>query len=173
MPNQANDRVSFRRFWTFCSEQLGSSRLQIHAQATTIQDFCGNSTCGAGSLRDIILASYKRSNCKKLDSAINFECTFDLLGETAYQLQGQHKDDLLDIELLEEIGWCINQFYASAKQNIDVHSVYATPTEFDRTSPTQPPTQGHVYSRRAKPAAYESQVYSLQNAKLKKANSQL
>ena len=109
---------SFRRFWVYCADELGSARLQVDSSATKLESFCGNQQFALPSLKEVLRASYKRSRCKNLDSRIDLDATLDVLGEAEFMLQGQSKDDLLDIELLEEVGWCINTVYA--KHNDDM-----------------------------------------------------
>ena len=67
-------------------------------------------------LRDAITLSYKRSQCHHLGANIDLIAVLDILGETAFNLQGKQSDDLLDIELLEEIAWYISERFGEALQ---------------------------------------------------------
>ena len=65
-------------------------------------------------LRVLIRQSYKRCRCYHLNARFDVNIALDILGETSYKLQGTRQDDLMDIELLEEIAWLINQHYSHA-----------------------------------------------------------
>ena len=108
---QAKKSVSFRRFWLCVAQELGSAWLRLDPKARRLQEFIASSYDPKEYLRDIITQSYKRSHCCGLDSDINLDALLDILGETAYGLRGQKRDDLFDIELLEEIGWLIGDRY--------------------------------------------------------------
>jgi hypothetical protein len=99
----------FADFWQLIASELGSSRLKINSTAQSISTFIDSSGDQKDYLRDVIKQSYKRSQCYHLRDAIDLEAVLDILGETAYALQGQHADDLMDIELLEEIAWLIGE----------------------------------------------------------------
>jgi hypothetical protein len=62
----------------------------------------------------LIQQSYKRCHCYHLKARFDVNVALDILGETSYTLQGNKEDDLMDIELLEEIAWLINQHYGQA-----------------------------------------------------------
>ena len=183
---------SFRRFWAYCADELGSARLQVDTNASKLEDFCGNQQFALSSLKEVLRASYKRSRCKNLDSRINLDATLDVLGEAAFMLQGQSKDDLLDIELLEEVGWCITTLYS--KRNDDVpeqagRAFYDEETKDLGTSTTSLRPIGvdhdrhipknNLVSERAcvnrddKTATkHKNRVVSLERAKQRRANSQ-
>ncbi|MEO0369309.1 MAG: hypothetical protein AAF197_11070 [Pseudomonadota bacterium] len=114
MTNKNSDhrhQLSFRRFWIYCAAQLGSGKLSLQHKAGTLGKFCGSTAVIPEPLGDAIRESYKRSACQNLDSRICLDSTLDVLGELAYSLKGKDQDDLLTIELLEEVGWCICQIY--------------------------------------------------------------
>ena len=90
---------------------MGNIGLAINQNAMSINEFVSPES---DFLRDIIRASYTRSRCYHLHSTININEVLDILGERAYQLNNQQSNghpsgDLLDIELLEEIAWHINE----------------------------------------------------------------
>lgn len=103
--------LEFNQFWLFIAHQLGSSRLKINAQAHDIHDFLDPSNDSREYLKSTIKESYKRSHCDNLQSAISLNKVLDILGETAYELRNNQRDDLFDIELLEEIAWHISGRY--------------------------------------------------------------
>lgn len=109
--SKAQTSVRFIDFWLFIANELGSSRLKINTQASSIHRLIDTSSDHNEFLRDAIKLSYRRSRCHHLKGAINLESVLDILGETAFELQGQQRDDLFDIELLEEIAWLISQRY--------------------------------------------------------------
>ena len=100
---------AFTDFWQVVASQLGSSKLKVNLKATSIGTFVESSGDQKDYLREVIKLSYKRSHCYHLRDTIDLEAVLDILGETAYELQGQQADDLLDIELLEEIAWLIGE----------------------------------------------------------------
>ena len=101
--------TAFADFWLLIASELGSSRLKVNPEAQSIGQFIDSSGDQKDYLREVIRQSYKRSRCYHLRDAIDIEAVLDILGETAYSLQGQQADDLLDIELLEEIAWLIGE----------------------------------------------------------------
>lgn len=133
-------------FWLFIASQLGSSRLKINAHATSIHQVLDKGSDHQQYLKNIITQSYKRGRCHHLNAAINVNHVLDVLGETAFDLQGKHCDDLFDIELLEEIAWLIGERYA---QHIEIQIL-------EPVKPTK-----------------AAQVVSLPSAKIKRANARL
>lgn len=110
-PNASADPVQFIEFWNLIATELGSSRLRINSSATTIHELIGRDSDARIYLRDAIKKSYKLSKCQHLKSPISVVAVLDVLGEAAYELQGEKADDLFDIELLEEIAWLISNRY--------------------------------------------------------------
>ena len=104
--------VTFRIFWEFIAQQLGDAWLTLNPSAHKVSELVSLSYDPKEYLKQVIVQSYKRSACKNLDSPINLAEVLDVLGETAYSLQGERRDDLFDIELLEEIAWHISDRYA-------------------------------------------------------------
>lgn len=102
----------FIEFWLHVASELGTSRLHINKSAKSIKNVIHPNSDAPTYLHDAIKKSYKFSQCQHLTSPINLESVLDILGETAYVLQGEQADDLLDIELLEEIAWVIGSRYA-------------------------------------------------------------
>jgi hypothetical protein len=98
-------------FWLRVANELGTSRLRIDKLANSIHQFLDKDSDSKLYLRDLIKKSYKLSRCQHLASPISLEVVLDLLGETAHKLRGDQRDDLFDIELLEEIAWHINDRY--------------------------------------------------------------
>ena len=146
------DPIQFIEFWSLIASELGSSRLRINADATTIHELISQDSDARVYLRDAIKKSYKLSKCQHLRSPISVIAVLDVLGETAYELQGEKADDLFDIELLEEIAWHISHRYPP-------HSF----TEQHANSDAQTLITG-----KAKPA----QVVSFPNYKTRRANRQ-
>jgi hypothetical protein len=72
----------------------------------------------------LIQQSYKRCRCYHLNARFDVNVALDILGETSYTLQGNKEDDLMDIELLEEIAWLINQHYGQAIEMPDSMLAY-------------------------------------------------
>ena len=108
---KATGIVSFIRFWQYCERHLGSAKLQLDTQANNLQNLCGDGTFALDPIKPIIRKSFKASHCQRLQDPICLNSTLDILGEIAFTLRDSERDDLLDIELLEEIGWCICQLY--------------------------------------------------------------
>ena len=104
--------VSFVEFWRFIAKSLGDSRLRIRKQAHSIESFFAPNSDHREFLRDVIITSYFESGCRGLDDDVDMNVVLDVMGEAAYELQGRNKDDLLDIELLEEIAYLIQQKYS-------------------------------------------------------------
>ena len=105
------DPLEFKEFWTYIGRELGNSRLRINPKAKDIHNFIDPSNDAKEYLKHAIKESYKRSDCTNLRSKINVNLILDILGETAYKLRSNHRDDLFDIELLEEIAWHISDRY--------------------------------------------------------------
>lgn len=103
--------VSFVNFWRFIAKSLGDSRLRIRNEADSIETLLASNSDHREFLREVIITSYFESNCCSIDDLIDMNTTLDVMGEAAYQLQGRNKDDLMDIELLEEIAYLIQQQY--------------------------------------------------------------
>ena len=103
--------IRFFDFWHLVANELGTSRLRINPSAKTIHEFLDRDSDAREYLQAAIRKSYKLSRCQHLASPISIDCVLDILGETAYALQGDQRDDLFDIELLEEIAWHISNRY--------------------------------------------------------------
>ena len=110
--------VHFDAFWRRVGEDLGNSRIRIFDSAKTIHEFVDKDSDCKSYLLELIKKSYKLSKCKHLGSPLALDLVLDLLGETAYQLQGDQTDDLFDIELLEEIAWHISSRYTAQISSI-------------------------------------------------------
>jgi len=109
--NLNKNALSFIGFWQLVASELGSSRLKINDKTNSIQHLVDCNSDPKDYLKKAIQQSYKRSNCHHLRDTVDLNAVLDVLGETAYTLQNQHADDLLDIELLEEIAWLISERY--------------------------------------------------------------
>jgi len=107
----SNATVSFRSFWQYIAQELGDAWLGLNAEAHNLKEFIELSYDPKEYMRQVIMQSYKRSGCCGLDSEISVDAVLDILGEIAFSLRGERRDDLFDIELLEEIAWHIgNRF---------------------------------------------------------------
>ena len=104
--------VGFSEFWLLIASELGNSRLKVDVGAESIKYFLDAESDHKDFLRKIIHQSYKRCHCYHLKARFDVNIALDILGETNYKLQGSKEDDLLDIELLEEIAWLVNQHYS-------------------------------------------------------------
>lgn len=151
--------VSFLDFWLLIGEQLGNAKLKINAKAGNIHQLIDKSSDHTQQLREVIMQSYKRSRCYHLGAPIDLIAVLDILGETAYQLHGQELDDLLDIELLEEIAWCISERFASLIEP-EIEAYYA-------------PMQSLRADRSRQNQQHVAEVISLPRVKIKRANRQL
>jgi len=107
-----SEQIEFIEFWCYIAHELGSSRLTINHSASSIHKLIDCNSDSKEYLRQAIKESYKQSHCSHLRAPINIEAVLDILGETAYALRGDQRDDLFDIELLEEIAWYINSRYS-------------------------------------------------------------
>ena len=103
--------IKFIEFWRFIAKELGDSQCLLNPQANRIKDFLDSDNDYRSFFKDVVAQSYVRCSCHHLKDTIDVNVVLDVLGETAYSLQGAHADDLLDIELLEEICWLICQQY--------------------------------------------------------------
>ena len=106
-----SETVEFRVFWEFIAAQLGDAWLSLNPQATRLNNLIEISYDPKDYLRQVIIQSYKKSKCNHLNSPICLNVLLDILGETAYKLRGEKRDDLFDIELLEEIAWYVADRY--------------------------------------------------------------
>jgi hypothetical protein len=104
-------RDSFVGFWSLIAQRLGENRLRIRANAPDIEHFFASNSDHGDFLREIIITSYIECDCVCIDDLINVNAVLDVMGEAAYELQIRQEDDLLDIELLEEISYHIQQDY--------------------------------------------------------------
>ena len=139
----------FIEFWLLVASELGTSRLHINESAKSIRNVIHRNSDAPIYLHDAIKKSYKLSRCQRLTSPVNLECVLDILGETAYTLQGDQADDLLDIELLEEIAWVIGSHYAEQIQTL-------------------------LNSNQSRdPIGSQCQIVSFPNYKIRKANSNI
>lgn len=152
--NNFGKSPSFIDFWRIIARELGSSRLKINKNASSISKLLDRNSDHKEYLRQAIQQSYKGSRCNHLRDPINLECVLDILGEIAFQLQGARADDLMDIELLEEIAWLIGERFAPALpvEQID-----------QQRSPNRPQSAGKS----------KAQVVSLDKAKIRRANLRL
>jgi hypothetical protein len=103
--------LSFVEFWVVAAQEVGDARLRINPEARNAKQLLAMNSDHRDYIPVIVQQSYQRSHCRHLRDAIDLNVVLDLLGETAYSLKGQHADDLLDIELLEELAWIISQRY--------------------------------------------------------------
>lgn len=110
--------IQFNLFWRRVANELGTSRLRINKLANSIHHFLDRDSDSKLYLRELIKKSYKLSRCQHLASPISLEVVLDLLGETAHQLRGEQRDDLFDIELLEEIAWHISERYSAELKSL-------------------------------------------------------
>ncbi|MFT6408549.1 MAG: hypothetical protein ACJAQ6_001969 [Arenicella sp.] len=106
--------VGFTEFWQTISSELGNSRFKINTKAESIKYFLAAESDHKDFFRVLIRQTYKRCHCYHLNARFDVNVALDVLGETSYTLQGTKEDDLMDIELLEEIAWLINQHYGYA-----------------------------------------------------------
>ncbi|RBP50980.1 hypothetical protein [Arenicella xantha] len=115
-PQKMTPNLGFLKFWQAIGEELGNSKLKINTSASTVRQILAPNSDHREYLSEIIRLSYTRSRCTNLNDAIDLNSVLDVLGETAFELQGQHADDLLDIELLEEIAWVVSERFGAYLQ---------------------------------------------------------
>ena len=152
--NSLNNRgPQFVEFWLHVASELGTSRLHINRRAKSIKDLIHRNSDAPTYLHDAIRKTYKASKCQSLNSPICLESVLDILGETAYILQGEQADDLLDIELLEEIVWVICNQYVN-----QISCLLNSGGEYHQTSKAEQP---------------QCKIVSFPNYKIRKANSNL
>ncbi len=130
---ESSATVSFRTFWQYIADELGDAWLGLNPHAGNLKEFIVLSYDPKEYIRQIIEQSYKRNDCSSLDSDIRMNAVLDILGEVAYGLRGEHKDDLFDIELLEEIAWHIGNRFShlieiEQKANSDDHQALSGAT---------------------------------------------
>ena len=154
--------VQFIEFWRLVAVELGTSRLRVNRYAKTIHELVSKDSDARVYLRDAIKKSYKSSKCQNLCSPIYIEGVLDILGETAYQLQGDQADDLFDIELLEEIAWHISNRYTA-----HIESLNRVNGENNSSSDTPD------WYRSTHRKSCQAQVLSFPNFKIRKANGRL
>lgn len=112
----SKNKNTFKEVWCFLSEQIGECRLPVQQNAKNLSDFLLMQEGNPGFMKQLIKQVYKRNKCSNLNSTLNIEITFDVLGEKSAELKQTRKDDLTDIELLEEIGWHLQQRYPFPEQ---------------------------------------------------------
>lgn len=120
-PPPTKDQVSVRNFWTFIAAQLGETRLTLNHSTRKIEQFMQLDCDPKNCLRCVSIESYRRSHCQNLDSPLNLNTVLDVLGETAFSLRGESRDDLFDIELLEEVAWHIANRYSNLIEIEELH----------------------------------------------------
>lgn len=157
-------KISFNDFWLFIGDQLGDSRLKINRNAKTIHQFLAGSSDHFPYLRSAIIQSYKRSQCHHLGAPINLISVLDILGETAYELQGDQQDDLLDIELLEEIAWHIGERF-KATIRLQMQEIKTQESNLHNAEP--------FVKTNIKSAMQPAKIVSFSKARIRRSNSQL
>ncbi|NNC99478.1 MAG: hypothetical protein HKN85_04795 [Gammaproteobacteria bacterium] len=151
-PIKQLQQVQFFEFWHTVATELGNSKLRINRGARTIHDFVDKESDVRDYLKDAIKKSYKLSRCRNLSSPISMDSVLDILGETAFRLQDDQRDDLFDIELLEEIAWHISNRYLAC-------------LALDKGDPSREKSG----AGKSQPA----QIISFPNYKIRRANSRL
>jgi len=68
--------ISFSFFWKYIAKQMGSVRIKINENASSINDFIHPDS---DSIKEIIRTSYTRSQCYHLDSEVNVNDVLDIL----------------------------------------------------------------------------------------------
>jgi len=154
--------LGFSDFWQTVACELGSSRLKINHKATSIKFFLDAESDHKDFLRSLIHLSYKRCHCYHLNARFDVNIALDILGETCFKLQGIKEDDLLDIELLEEIAWLINQNYGNRIRMPE------SMLPAKRSAYLEPEEQQSTNRQKAR-----SPIVSISHVKIRKANQQL
>jgi hypothetical protein len=152
--------IIFSEFWNTIASGLGNSRFKINTKAESIKYFLDPESDHKDFLRILIQQSYKRCRCYHLNARFDVNVALDILGETSYALQGNKEDDLLDIELLEEIAWLIDQHYGQAIEMPDSMLVDGHSEERYLCQPSS----SKISSNKAGP------VISLSKLKIRRAN---
>jgi len=153
--------IQFLEFWLAVANDLGNARLWVNKNATNIHELFVHDNDNRAYLRDIIKKSYTLSHCQHLNSGIDLETVLDLLGATAYKLQGDQRDDLFDIELLEEIVWHINSH----------HSIHVAAI-VEKTRLEQDKARQDINAKSSK-FRNKARILSFPNFKIRRANSLL
>lgn len=148
------ETIKFVEFWRFIAQELGDSQCRLNPKANRIKDLMASNSDHRSFLKDVIAQSYARCGCHHLKDSLDINVVLDVLGETAFSLQGENADDLLDIELLEEICWLTCQQYS---RHIEMPQL---PPDFEE-------------SNKHKKRAQLAPVVSLPNVKIRIANTQI
>ena len=163
--------LGFSEFWQTIASELGNSRLKVNPCADSIRYFLDAESDHRDFLRNIIHQSYKRCRCYHLKARFDVNIALDVLGETSFSLQGTKEDDLLDIELLEEIAWLINQRYKHLIEMPD--SMLIDCNQSLNGSIIERPYGDANQSNSSYAAKRTSPVLSMSNIKIMRANRQL
>ena len=105
------DKLEFIYFWQNVANEVGSSRLKLNLNAKSINDLIAANSDAKKFLHQAIKDTYRLSRCHNLYSPIDLDAVLDILGQIAFDLRDAEKDDLFDIELLEEIAWHVSLVY--------------------------------------------------------------
>lgn len=155
-------KLGFSEFWQTIASEMGNSRLKIDPEAESIKYFLAAESDHRDFLRALIHQSYKRCRCYHLNARFDVNVVLDMLGETNHRLQGTKEDDLLDVELLEDIAWLIDQHY---RQFIRMPtSMLESNESLINGIDNESPGHGKIKHKR---------VLSLSKLKIRRANKQL
>lgn len=102
--------IKFIELWDYLSYEIGNSRLPLNKSALTISELSQDQN-SPEFIKELLKQCYIKNHCRNLTSPVNIETILDCLGESAYHLRDNQKDDLMHIELLEEMAWHIVKSY--------------------------------------------------------------
>jgi len=108
---QSQPPLSFREFWLSMQNLVGESSITLETQASTIKEFIDNTKQPFSFSQELIIRSYKASDCVNLESNIDLNSVLDVMGDIAWNLKLNSNDDLMSVELLEEIAHYISTLY--------------------------------------------------------------
>lgn len=95
---------------------MGQNSLLINPLAEHLSGLFDRNSQHGELEREVILKSYDYCQCNSVNDRISVTQVLDLVGEIAYKKQLHNQDDLMDIKLLEEIGFHLQNLFGEQVQ---------------------------------------------------------
>ena len=103
--------ATFRRLMISLSESIGEHHIPILEEASHPSDLIKPHAVHYDLIKMICRAVYRANKCFHLDAPINFEATFDKLGEIHGKLLQSEKTDIDQMRLIQDIGTYASEFF--------------------------------------------------------------
>lgn len=113
---RSDDSLAYRELIQLLADRVGRHQLPLRDDASDIKELLCPDAVHYELSKDVLRMIYRRNGCGHLDARVQARATFAALGEIRSRLSRCRRTDIDQINLLDEIGWSLRQFFQADRR---------------------------------------------------------